>query len=80
MTAVNTNHQKNPQQTVFLNAKIGRAIHAICRACGPDLVYRDPWRNPYVITMDLNDDDQCKDAFYCLSKVSGPAGQIRIPD
>jgi hypothetical protein len=37
---------------------------------GPDLVYRDPWGNPYVISMDLNYDEQCKDAFYCLDKVS----------
>jgi hypothetical protein len=39
---------------------------------GNDLVYRDPWGNPYVITMDLNYDEQCQDAFYSLSAVSGP--------
>ncbi len=37
---------------------------------GNDLVYRDPWGNPYVITMDLNYDEQCQDAFYCLTAVS----------
>ena len=41
---------------------------------GPDLVYRDPWGNPYVITMDLNYDDMCKDVFYSLSAISGPNG------
>ncbi len=35
-----------------------------------DLVYRDPWGNPYIISMDLNYDDQTKDAFYGLDKVS----------
>jgi hypothetical protein len=34
---------------------------------GTDLVYRDPWGNPYIITMDLNYDEMCKDAFYCVN-------------
>jgi hypothetical protein len=38
------------------------------------LVYRDPWGNPYVITMDLNYDGLCKDAFYCLQTSRVPAG------
>ena len=38
-----------------------------------DLVYRDPWGNPYVISMDLNYDEQCQDAFYCLTAVSSTA-------
>jgi hypothetical protein len=37
---------------------------------GPDLVYRDPWGNPYVITMDLSYDEQCQDVFYQLRAVS----------
>jgi hypothetical protein len=37
-------------------------------------VYRDPWGNPYVITMDLNYDDMCKDAFYSSSTVSKQSG------
>ena len=31
---------------------------------GPDGVYRDPWGNPYIITVDLNYDDKARDAFY----------------
>ncbi|MGA2786446.1 MAG: prepilin-type N-terminal cleavage/methylation domain-containing protein [Verrucomicrobiota bacterium] len=70
----NTNHQKNPQQTAFLNAKMsgydptkgGTPMPGV----GADLVYRDPWGNPYVITMDLNYDEQCQDAFYSLQTVS----------
>jgi prepilin-type N-terminal cleavage/methylation domain-containing protein len=73
---INTNYQKNPQQTIFLNAKMsgwdphqgGLPVPGV----GNDLVYRDPWGNPYVITMDLNYDEQCQDAFYSLSAVSGP--------
>ena len=67
---VNNNHVKNPQQTIFLNAKM--AGDNISPGVGTDLVYRDPWGNPYVITMDLNYDEMCKDAFYCLNKISSP--------
>jgi prepilin-type N-terminal cleavage/methylation domain-containing protein len=73
---VNTNHQKNPQQTVFLNAKMSGydpAANDPQPPAGVDNagVYRDPWGNPYIISMDLNYDEQCQDAFYCLNLVSG---------
>jgi prepilin-type N-terminal cleavage/methylation domain-containing protein len=64
----NVNHQKNPQQTVFLDAK--QVTDTNSPGVGPDLVYRDPWGNPYVITIDLNDDNQCFDAFYRRETVS----------
>jgi len=64
----NTNYQKNPQQTVFLNAKM--TDDPTLPGVGPDLVYRDPWGNPYVISLDLNYDEQCQDAFYSLTAVS----------
>ena len=67
---VNTNHQKNPQRTIFLNAKM--TDDPTLPGVGPDLVYRDPWGNPYVISMDLNYDEQCQDAFYSANLVSGP--------
>ncbi|HKW29728.1 MAG TPA: hypothetical protein VJT54_10360 [Verrucomicrobiae bacterium] len=77
VTAVNQNHQKNPQQTLFLNATL--ANDPSLPGVGPDLVYRDPWKNPYVITLNLNADNQCQDPFYCLDKVSGPAGANTNP-
>jgi hypothetical protein len=67
------NHQKNPQRTLFLSAKMQGDTNT-WPGVGPDLVYRDPWGNPYVISMDLNYDEQTKDAFYSLSAVSGPNG------
>jgi hypothetical protein len=42
------------------------------------LVYRDPWGNPYVISMDLNYDGMCQDAFYCQKKVSWQNGSTTI--
>jgi prepilin-type N-terminal cleavage/methylation domain-containing protein len=65
---VNYNHVKNPQQTVFLNAKMSGDTSS--PGVGTDLVYRDPWGNPYIISMDLNYDEQCQDAFYSLHTVS----------
>ena len=71
----NVNYQKNPQQTVFLNAKM--AIDTNSAGVGPDLVYRDPWGNPYVISMDFDEDNQVQDAFYrrhTVSQQNGPTG------
>ena len=62
------NHVKNPQRTIFLNAKM--ASDTKSSGVGPDGVYRDPWGNPYIITMDLTYDEQCRDAFYCQQAVS----------
>jgi prepilin-type N-terminal cleavage/methylation domain-containing protein len=69
LPTANVGHQKNPQKTLFLNAKMGSAYNTN-GTVGPDLVYRDLWGNPYVISMDLNYDDQCQDAFYSLRNVS----------
>jgi prepilin-type N-terminal cleavage/methylation domain-containing protein len=65
---VNYTHVKNPQQTVFLNAKMSGDTSS--PGVGTDLVYRDPWGNPYIISMDLNYDEQCRDAYYCQRLVS----------
>jgi prepilin-type N-terminal cleavage/methylation domain-containing protein len=73
-STVNTNYQMNPQKTMFLNAKLSgwdpKQPGLPLPGVGGDLVYRDPWGNPYIISMDLNYDGQCVDAFYGLSAVS----------
>jgi prepilin-type N-terminal cleavage/methylation domain-containing protein len=75
----NMNHQKNPQRTIFLNAKPSNydPSQPGPPEGGVDVngVYRDPWGNPYIISMDLNYDESCLDAFYCLNAVSGLSGQ-----
>jgi prepilin-type N-terminal cleavage/methylation domain-containing protein len=58
----NANHLKNPRKEIFLNVK--------SPPLGPDLVFRDPWGNPYIISIDLNYDGKCRDAFY--SNVPNP--------
>ena len=59
---VNFNHARNPQRLPFLNAR--RTSESASPGIGPDGVYRDPWGNPYIVTIDFNDDNQCQDGFY----------------
>jgi len=71
---VNTNHMFNPQQTKFLDAKLSGWTSsqpgAPLAGVDENLVYRDPWGNPYLISMDLNFDDRCEDWLYCKKTVS----------
>ena len=62
-------HKKNPRQHNFLTAKDvdGTSSKGISKV---DNVYRDPWGNPYIITLDLDYDQQCADPYY---------GKIRQP-
>jgi prepilin-type N-terminal cleavage/methylation domain-containing protein len=80
LPTINTNSQSNPQQTRFLNAKMSGWNPALVQTGPPlagvdnSLTYRDPWGNPYVISMDLNYDDNCEDAFYHLKSVENTSG------
>jgi len=71
LNTVNFGHVKNSQQIKFLNAKMVDDTNL--PGVGPDLVFRDPWGNPYIISMDLNYNEQTQDAFYRLKTVSQPA-------
>lgn len=72
----NVGHQLNPQKIAFLAA---REVDSVRTAgIGPDGVYRDPWGNPYIITLDMNGDERCRDGFYCMDRVSNdPTGNGR---
>jgi prepilin-type N-terminal cleavage/methylation domain-containing protein len=65
---VNAGHVMNTQRTHFLSAKMTSDVNA--PGVGPDLVYRDPWGSPYIITIDANNDGKARDAFYQLPAVS----------
>jgi prepilin-type N-terminal cleavage/methylation domain-containing protein len=59
----NPNHVKNPQRNkAYLSAKM--VGDSVSPGVGQDGIYRDPWKNPYIITMDLNSDDKARDGFY----------------
>ena len=75
--SVNRNlpHPENPQKIPFLNIK--PTDDPKQPGLGPDLVFRDPWGNPYIITVDLNYDNQCRDGFYGnrqVSEIQSPKG------
>jgi prepilin-type N-terminal cleavage/methylation domain-containing protein len=68
---VNFGHVRNTQQNKILNASMsGDQISA---GVGTDLVDRDPWGGPYIITLDLNGDGKTRDPFYRSPNVSADA-------
>jgi prepilin-type N-terminal cleavage/methylation domain-containing protein len=58
-------HIYNPQQTPFFSAKFSPNTNS--PGIGPDDIFRDPWGNPYIITLDLNYDFKCFD--YSLNQM-----------
>ena len=74
---INVNHVKNPRQTRYLNAK--RVSGTTSPGVGDDGVYRDPWGNPYIITLDLNNDEKTRDAFYRDPNVSADPSDGNTP-
>ncbi len=65
---INAGHKLNPQKTVYLNAN--KVPGTNYPGVGDDGVYRDPWGNPYVITINVNGEDATVDAFYGDKRVS----------
>jgi prepilin-type N-terminal cleavage/methylation domain-containing protein len=74
---INDKHVKNPQRKRYLNATMVGDTNA--PGVGPDGVYRDPWKNPYIITVDLNYDEKARDAFYRKPAVSADPGDSNSP-
>ena len=71
----NLKNPYNPRQLPFFHAKDALANNA--PGIGPDGVFRDPFGNPYIITLDLGDDNKCEDAFYS-SKIGPVHGPVMI--
>jgi type II secretory pathway pseudopilin PulG len=73
-------HIYNPQRTWFFNAKA--ALDTNSPGIGPDDVFRDPWGNPYIVTLDLNKDLKCYDAtldrMYQL-ETPKPTSRLMVP-
>ncbi len=88
----NLDHKRNTQRHVFLNAKL---VDSVVQpgVSQKDFNYRDPWGNPYVITLDLNYDNACEDRYYGRlpapvmvwslgpnGRVFGPSGNMKDRD
>lgn len=69
---VNANHAKNPQQTKFFEGHL--VSDAMSPGVGVDLVFRDPWGSPYIMTLDMSGDNRCRDAFYARDAVTSSGG------
>ncbi len=74
---INHVHAMNPQKRRYLNA--ARAANTSSPGVGPDGVYRDPWGQPYIITIDLNGDDKARDAFYREPSISADQSDTNTP-
>jgi len=66
---VNFGHVKNPRKNAYLTG-VDIVQATTMPGLGPDLIFRDPWGNPYIISFDLNYDENCADALYEKSAVS----------
>ena len=65
---VNRDHVKNPKQRKLLTATV--VSDASSPGMGLDGTYRDPWGQPYIISIDVNNDEKTRDAFYRSRSVS----------
>ena len=61
LSDVNQGHRRNPKKFRYFDPKMveGKNSHGV----GSDGVFRDPWGNPYIITVDFNGDGKCCDFF-----------------
>lgn len=84
---VNQGNAYNPKKETFLDARdvgyerrpggAGPATYQ-GRGVGPDGVWRDPWGNPYIITLDVNADGRSRDGFYRRAAVSQDSGDLGL--
>lgn len=72
----NQAHVLNPQRQSFLNAPRTSVMGA--PGVGPDGEFRDPWGQPYVISIDYSLNDGCRDAVYSRAAVSRNNGQTGL--
>ncbi len=72
----NLNHARNPRKLPLFHAKEvdGPRTGVFTAGQNPDYVFRDPWGNPYIISIDLNDDDTTWDGFYRRTPDGSPIG------
>jgi len=73
LSDVNKNHRANYKKTRYFEPKMTGNYDD--QGIGPDGIFRDPFGNPYVISVDLNNDGKCSDLQYELPGISGIASE-----
>jgi prepilin-type N-terminal cleavage/methylation domain-containing protein len=58
----NKDHARNPRRHATFTAKESSGPGV--RGLDSNLILRDPWGNPYIITVDMNDDNRVYDGYY----------------
>lgn len=66
---MNTDHKMNPQRIVFLNSKVANDMKS-GGVSSVDFPFRDPWGNPYIISLDANKDGRVRDVCYASPEMS----------
>lgn len=68
---VKKGNSENRQHRPYLTLNMaGTKPYEQVSGVGRDLVFRDPWGSPYIVSIDLNYDDSTRDSFYSLQTVS----------
>jgi prepilin-type N-terminal cleavage/methylation domain-containing protein len=60
---INAGHVRNPQQHALFEPKMAKN-QGDSGLSTADYQFRDPWGNPYIISLDMNYDGHVRDAFY----------------
>jgi len=72
---VNAGHVRNTRRHQFFNAKMVSGSGS--GVSSDDYVFRDPWGNPYIVSMDMDGNDQTIDKVY--GKSGGPGLVLITP-
>ena len=78
---VNKGHVKNTKQIPFLTPKLSSgdaAVNDFSHGVGVDGEYRDPWGDPYIITIDSDNSGSARDSFYARQNVSQQNNQTGL--
>jgi len=72
----NLGHVLNPQRNQYLSPT--KVSDLAGNGVAPDGNYRDPWGNPYIITLDTSYNERARDAHYARNSVSQQAQGVGI--
>jgi prepilin-type N-terminal cleavage/methylation domain-containing protein len=78
---LSTANAMNPRKNAFFNAKVANNTALFSDLPGLDYngILRDPFGNPYMITLDMNYDNYCSDAFYAPLYQKANQVQTNVP-